>query len=528
MEFLKHIFGPTDFRPHGYCYLWNTNLVWLHVISDALIALSYFAIPAVLVWFVRKRRDLPFNWMFMLFGVFIVACGMTHVMEIWTLWHADYWISGSVKVVTAISSVSTAGLLINLAPRVLALPGIENLLRAKATLENQVRELRQDEAESQVRESMYREEAELLNLAHDAIFVCDVNGRIKYWNRSAELLYGWSKEEARGQISHELLRTMFPQPRAEIAAQVIAGTPWEGELIHTHRNGSRVSVDSRWALQRDDRGKPCGILETNRDITQRKHLEKRFEKLLEAAPDAIVIVGKRGKIDLVNAQAETLFGYKRSELIGQPVEILVPAQLRGVHEKHRHDYAQSPRPRTMGASLDLCGRRKDGSEFPVEISLSPIETEQGMLVATAIRDTTLRRETLEKIRNLNMVLEGKVAELDTANREMETFSYSVSHDLRAPLRHIDGYARILQEEHHSALPEDARRCLARITEAANRMGRLIDDLLALGRVGRSEMNWQVASLNELVRQAMADLPPETGDRQIEWRIESLGKAQCDP
>ena len=129
MDFLRAFFSSNDFMPHGYCYLWNTRLVWLHVVSDSLIALAYFSIPITLVHFIRKRRDLPFNWMFVCFGVFILACGATHAMEVWTLWHASYWLSGAVKAVTALVSVPTAILLVRLVPQALALPSPEELRR---------------------------------------------------------------------------------------------------------------------------------------------------------------------------------------------------------------------------------------------------------------------------------------------------------------------------------------------------------------------------------------------------------------
>ena len=119
--FLETLFS-SDFAPHGYCYSWNAALVWLHVISDLLIALAYFSIPVTLVYFIRKRRDLPFDWLFVSFGVFILACGTTHLMEVWTLWHATYWLSGAVKVVTAMASVPTAILLFQMVPQMLALP----------------------------------------------------------------------------------------------------------------------------------------------------------------------------------------------------------------------------------------------------------------------------------------------------------------------------------------------------------------------------------------------------------------------
>src|SRR5271156_6333671 len=115
--------------PHGYCYLWQPALIWLHVVSDILIALAYFSIPLTLIYFIRKRRDVPFNWVFVCFGSFILACGATHAMEVWTLWHATYWLSGGVKLITALASVSTAVLLIRLVPQALALPSPEALRR---------------------------------------------------------------------------------------------------------------------------------------------------------------------------------------------------------------------------------------------------------------------------------------------------------------------------------------------------------------------------------------------------------------
>jgi signal transduction histidine kinase len=127
MDFFQKLLSSGDFMPHGYCYMWRPGLVWLHLLSDALIALAYFSIPFTLIYFVRKRKDVPFNWIFACFGMFILACGATHAMEIWTLWHATYWVSGAVKAVTALASVPTAVLLILLVPQAVALPSPEAL-----------------------------------------------------------------------------------------------------------------------------------------------------------------------------------------------------------------------------------------------------------------------------------------------------------------------------------------------------------------------------------------------------------------
>ena len=527
MDFLRQIFGAGAYMPHGYCYLWNSHLVWLHVISDLLIALSYFAIPAMLLWFVRKRRDLPFHWLFVLFGIFIVACGMTHLMEVWTLWHADYWLSGGIKAVTAAASVLTAVMLVRVAPNILALPGLDQLLRSQSSLEQQLSDLRDEEMRALIREAAYRDQAALLDITHDAIFVRDLHSKIVYWNRAAEELYGWSKHESAGKISHELLETVFPEPLDEIEAKVLSTGAWEGELVHRRRDGSTAIVSSRWALEKDGAGNPSAILESNRDVTHARALERRFQDLLESAPDAIVVIDSSGKIGLVNAQTEKLFGYARNELVDQLIEILVPLELRATHTDHRQRFVADPHRRAMGVGLDLHARRKDGTLIPVEISLSPLETQQGTLICSAIRDVTLQRAATANIQQLNSALNQKVADLDALNKEMEMFSYSVSHDLRAPLRHIDGFARILVEEHSSQLSPDAARYLTRVIDAANHMGDLIDDLLALGRVGRREMNIRTANLDNVVRQAMGDLPPGTESKPIEWKISSLGEAACD-
>ncbi|MBE9013135.1 hybrid sensor histidine kinase/response regulator, partial [Pseudanabaenaceae cyanobacterium LEGE 13415] len=145
-EFWSRLFDSSSYMPHGHCYLWQTGLVWLHITGDALIALSYYSIPLAIVFFVQKREDLPFNWIFLLFGAFIVSCGTGHLLDIWTLWHPDYWISGAVKAVTAMVSVLTAIELYPLIPKALALPSPTELKLANQALQVQIGERRQAES----------------------------------------------------------------------------------------------------------------------------------------------------------------------------------------------------------------------------------------------------------------------------------------------------------------------------------------------------------------------------------------------
>ena len=149
MQFLRNLIFPGGFMPHGFCYLWTPDLIGLHAMSDSLIALSYLSIPITLVHFARKRRDIPFTWMFLCFGAFVVACGGTHLMEVWTIWFPSYWLAGEVKAVTACFSVATAILLIQLTPRALALPATQWLIEINRKLTWEVEQ--RAEAESSLR-----------------------------------------------------------------------------------------------------------------------------------------------------------------------------------------------------------------------------------------------------------------------------------------------------------------------------------------------------------------------------------------
>ncbi len=527
MGFLRQLFSSGDYMPHGYCYLWNPGLVWLHVISDSLIVLAYFAIPLALIQFVRKRRDLPFHWMFVCFGIFVVACGATHAMEIWNLWHGQYWLAGVVKAITAAASVPTAVLLFRLVPKALALPGTETLVKANAALEGEIRERRITEAALRENEARYRDQAELMDLSYDAILVCDLSGTIRYWNRGAEEIHGWTKQEALGKTIQVLLDTRFPIPLVEIETELRTQGRWEGELDHRRRDGSRLTVASRWMLREVENGDRSAIFITNKDMTKVRGAETRFRDLVESAPDAIVIANGEGRIVLANAQTEKLFGYERKELLGQKVEILMPERYLGKHSEHWAEYFQARRTRAMGSGLDLHGLRKNGSEFPVEISVSPLETGGETLISSAIRDVTDHRQAVEEVKALNAQLQERMAQLDEVNRELEAFCYSVSHDLRAPLRHVNGFSLILLEEYAPQLSAEVQGYLRRISGGAQTMGRLVDDLLHLSRVGRQGLVMEKTNLQDLLNEVRDDLIEESKGREIEWRIGNLPCVLCD-
>jgi PAS domain S-box-containing protein len=234
--------------------------------------------------------------------------------------------------------------------------------------------------------------AELLDSAHDAVVVREpVHNTIIFWNREAETVYGYSRDEAMGQVTHDLFGTIAPDGIEAMDQALAEHGHWEGVLRHTGKDGRVLVMSSRQAVRRDADGRATAIIELNCDITERERAETTFRALLEATADAIVGVGRDGRIVLVNSQTERLFGYRREQLIGQLGEILVPERFRGGHAGDRRGFFSAPGGRGIGASLDLYGLRHDGSEFPAQISLSIMETADGPLATAAIRDDTARR-----------------------------------------------------------------------------------------------------------------------------------------
>jgi PAS domain S-box-containing protein len=238
-------------------------------------------------------------------------------------------------------------------------------------------------------------------------------------------------------------------------------------------------------------------------------------------------VDEEGRIVLVNAQAERLFGYDRQELIGQPIEMLMPPRFRQAHLAHRSGYMALPHARPMGVGLELLGLKRDGTEFPVAISLSPAKVQDTTFVFCDVRDTSEQKQAEQKIRELAAQLEHDNAALAALNKELEAFSYSVSHDLRAPLRAIDGFSQALHEDYGSQLDDEARQYIGRIRAAAQRMAALIDDLLSLARVARAEMNVGETDLTRIAEEFLEELQESSPQRKVEVTVAPGMKVQGD-
>jgi PAS domain S-box-containing protein len=371
---------------------------------------------------------------------------------------------------------------------------------------------------------------QLLETAPDGIVVVDQEGNMVLVNAQIERMFGYPKQELLEQKIEILVperfrgrhpghrKGFFGQPQARSMGQSL-------ELFAQRKDGTEFPVEISLSPLKTDYG--MLVSSAIRDISDRKRADLRFRQLLEAAPDAMVVVNRGGDMVLVNVQVERLFGYAKDELLGQPVEMLVPARLRARHPGHRTAFFNQPRVRPMGPGLDLLGQRKDGTEFPVEISLSPLETEDETLVSAAIRDISDRKRAEHEIELLHMGLANRNIELATSNQELEAFTSSVAHDLRAPLRHLQAFSTTLIEGLGPNTDQATQTLIHQIANTSRNMAGMVDDLLSLARLGRQELRPQVTGLNSLVQEVIRELATESKDREIEWRFDDLPFVDCD-
>jgi PAS domain S-box-containing protein len=420
IEFFKKLFDSSDWPPRWHCGQWTEFHGWLYIISDLLIWSAYFTIPIVIIRYISRRKDIRFAKLYFLFAAFILACGGTHFLDAVAFWIPAYRLNALFRLITAVISWITVFYIAKYLPVIFS-------LKSQKELEAEIEQRKK--AEERVSESEEQVQT-IFDAAPDAVIVIDESGKIVKWNPRAETLLGWKENEV---IGKSLAATIIPERFREVHKKGMhhflqtGEGPILGKVIETcalTKSGNEVDIALNIAASPkiNNRHLFIGFL---RDISGQKRAEQKFRDLLDAAPDAMIIANAKGEIVLINQQTEILFGYTRDELIGKPVEILIPHDFHGRHMGHRNQYFTDPKVRSMGAGLELFAIRKDGTQFPVEISLSPLVTEEGTLVSASVRDITDRKRAEQKFRGLleaapdAMIIANEKGEIVLINKQTE-------------------------------------------------------------------------------------------------------------
>lgn len=372
-----------------------------------------------------------------------------------------------------------------------------------------------DITERKQAEERLSEQATLLETINDAIYEMDPGLRITRWNPAAERMYGYTAAEAIGAKGLELLQsTVSPEQRAAFVNRVEAGEILRTEAELRTKKGSAVWSDITAIAKRRPDGTLAGFIAVHRDITSRKRADERFRLAVEAAPAAMILVDQQGTIVMLNALTEQLLGYTRDEIIGQSIERLVPVRFRGHHSAFRERFGANAQRRPMGAGRDLYALRKDGSEVPVEIGLSPIDTVDGLFVLAAVMDITERKHVDEERARLLVREQTARAEIEQASRLKDEFLAVLSHELRTPLNAVLGYAHLLGSGALSA--ERTSHAIGAIQRNAQAQARLVESLLDLSRImaGKLELESERLDVAQLVETAIDVVRPDAEAKQI--------------
>jgi len=503
---LTAFFGRSGLLPHGYCITWSPTLLWSMVGADAAIAAAYFSIPLAILRFVRLRGTAPGHpWLAGLFSAFIFACGVTHLLDIWTLWRPDYGVQVLGKLVTAAVSMGTAVVVWPLVPRLLKLPTVDQLQGAIAALEAEVG--RRRTAEQHLADLEQNLAATLASI--DAGFIAtDVEGRVTRMNAVAEAVTGWRQDDALGQP----LWTVFDRDgrpadwrtRSPVDVMLELGTTVDKvyPVVAIARDGRRTPLEVKAALTRGDDGQARGLAMVFRDMTRLNAAEaaqQRLAAIVESSHDAIIGKTLDGRITNWNGAAAALFGYSADEAIGAPVQMLIPPEREAEEMRILAELARGQRV----PPFDTVRQARGGRLVDVSITISPIRDPLGRIVGASkiARDITGQKQA-EQARLKAQRLEAENRQIQEASRLKSLFLANMSHELRTPLNAIIGFAELM---HAGAVPAGSPKqheFLGHIAASGHHLLQLINDVLDLSKVesGKFEFSPEPLDLPRLVQE----------------------------
>ncbi|HSJ86304.1 MAG TPA: PAS domain S-box protein [Anaerolineales bacterium] len=392
----------------------------------------------------------------------------------------------------------------------------------------------QDISERKKAEERVTFQSNILQHINDAVIISDKDFLISGWNFAAEQMYGWKAEEVLNKKGEEILKTeFFDKTRQQVIQELKDTGEFSAEVSQLRKDGTRVIVETRSVAIYGKNGEAATFVSVNRDITERKKAEKELAyqaNIFTYLNDAVVTTDENFIISSWNSAAESIYGWRSQEVIGRKAaEILQTEFNSNTRQEMTRRLLESGE--FSAEATQVC---KDGRKIHVDVRTVAVRNEFGKLtdVISVNRDITERKLAEAQVRQLNERLEQRViertAQLHAANKELEAFSYSVSHDLRAPLRAINGYTRILVEDYTDVLDEEGKRICNIITTEAQRMGDLIDDLLSFSRLSRKEIMPARLDMKALVSSVYGELTPPSDRDRIDFRIGKLPSAEGDP
>lgn len=368
---------------------------------------------------------------------------------------------------------------------------------------------------------------------HASVAITDPQGRITYANDKFCATSKYSREELLGQ-DHRILNSGYHPAEfwRELWATITNGKVWHGQIRNRIKDGSFRWFETTIVPFLDADGKPRQYIAIRTDITGGKlHAQERslLAAVVKNSDDAIITIDLKGSVTSWNKGAERIYGYRAAEMFGKPIAILIPAEMQA---GERTIYDAVGRGKLI-EHYETQRLRKDGTAIDVSLTMSPVRDNSGRIVGASkiARDVTERKRAEDEIRRLNVRLEQRVAErtaeLEASNKELEAFSYSVSHDLRAPLRAVDGFSKAVLEDYGPLLPDEGRHYLETIRQGAQKMGALTDDLLTLSRLSRLALSKRDVNTVRLVGESLQDLGFPMKDRHVEVKIAELPPALGD-
>ncbi len=571
------VFGNTGFLPHGHCFLWTPVLLWEYVGADALIGLSYYTIPMALLYFVRRRADLQFDWIFVMFSAFIFACGTTHFLSIWTIWHPDYWLDAGVKVATAAISAATAIRLWPLIPQAIRIPTPSQFRAAIDRLEIEIAERRKAEeavahinhtleqrvaertveletanrqlqveiasrirAEQIVRDSEQRFRS-LVLASSELVWRTDTEGNLT-WTQPDLQQYTGRSDDPQIMAKDQWEAFVHPDdlPRLTQTWQEARSTAvhWKAEFRIRRPDGDWGYVSSRAVPIMDSEGRIQEWIGLSIDITERQNARNEALKLNEQLERLIQVVQSLASARTLTSMAEIVTAAARALAIADGATLNLRDQnemcciaedasvTQWVGQRFALDASASGwvilnrQPAIIadvaaGSSVPIAAYREGFVKSLITVPIRAVDpigtigvywaqshapTEQEVQLLQTLADAAaIAMENIRYYDELEWRVTERTAQLAAVNRELETFTYSVSHDLKAPLRGIEGFSRLLLQDHSESLNEEGRGFLQHIQRGIQQMGQLIQDLLDYSRIERRALKSSKVNIKSLVQ-----------------------------